>query len=86
MADADSTSIAPSDWFEANMHLKFIENQLEKIYAVASRAQLAEESRNEDHRDINVIRILELIGDISGDASSIYALSDLFVKAGARHG
>ena len=63
--------------FMLNLHTNIIREKLETIYAVASTTRIAEQSVEDLQQNTNLIKILELIEDISSDFKSVYEVERL---------
>lgn len=65
----------------AKIYFKDVKNRLGKIYAIATRAKLAEESLGEDDSNPITIAIFGAIEDIAENYSSIYKIEEYFEAA-----
>lgn len=75
--DINSNHAQENVTFMLDHHSTIIKEKLERIYAVASKTRRAEESLDEDKRDVNMIAILGLIEDLSSDFQSVYEIERL---------
>lgn len=83
MANANSTAPLTSQFpinaetiCQAKGNFDAMSEQMDRIYAIASTAQKAQESLPEDSRDLTAIQLFDLIAEIAGDARYSIPLGD----------
>lgn len=65
----------------ARIHLEVIKENLNQIHAVVCTAKYAEESKDDDNRDLVLISLFGLIENLASDWSSVHPLADFLEAA-----